>query len=283
MDERKNKISTKNASQHYIYLTEPIDKETVYYVTSFGHEYLLPDYYLKRQNNDLFMINYVVNGALSLTVDGETKIMKSGDLCFLNLMKPSEMFPVEEDTEIYFFHFQGKNLKHIYNAYVAHGNHVISDVPLAEIEKMFSDLGSFVENNDDFFCKSALLYSFLMRILSLRDKSKQSTYPRVVSDILKYLYVVFPTPTPNEIANHFGYNQIYLERLFKQYVGESLGVYIQRKKYGQACQYLIDSNMSINEIALMIGYKTPQGLIALFKKFGDTTPLAYRKSMKEIR
>ena len=41
--------------------------------------------------------------------------------------------------------------------------------------------------------------------------------------------------------------------------------------------------MIIDEIALKVGYKTSQGLIALFKKFGDTTPLAYRKSLKDTR
>lgn len=280
MSEKINKASFKENSIHYIYLPEPQDKRSMYYFTSAGHEYLLPDYYMSRKNNDLFMINFVVNGALSLTVDGKTQVMRRGDLCFLNLVKPNILFPIDEDTEIYFFHFHGENIKNIYNSYISHGDNVISNVSLEEIENLFNDLGRSVENGNDLFYNSGLLYSFLMKLLSVRDQSR-SAYPPIVFGVIKYLWGAFPTPSPKEIADHFGYNHIYLERKFKQYVGESLGKYIQRKKYGQACQYLMDGDMSVAEIALTVGYKTPQGLITLFKKMGNTTPLAFKNSLKK--
>ena len=283
MEKRINKISIKECSQSYPYLPEPPDKEIMYYLTSFGHEYLNSDYYLSRKNNDLFMINYVVKGSFSLTIDGVTQIMKAGDLCFLNLIKPSVMFPVDDNTEIYFFHFQGKDLKKIYNSYLNHGQHVLSGVSLDEMQELFRGLAKSIGNGKDLFLNSALIYSFLMKILSQRIGERQLPYPPIVMQVLRYIWIVFPTPTSKEIAKHFNYNQIYLERIFKQHVGESLGKYLQKKKYGQACQYLMDSDMSIDEIALKVGYKTSQGLIALFKKFGDTTPLVYRKSLKDTR
>ena len=151
---------------------------------------------------------------------------------------------------------------------------------MEEIENLFNDLGRSVENGNDLFYNSGRLYSFLMKLLSVRDQSR-SAYPPIVVRVIKYLWGAFPTPSPKEIADHFGYNHIYLERKFKQYVGESLGKYIQRKKYGQACQYLMDGDMSVAEIALTVGYKTPQGLITLFKKMGNTTPLAFKNSLKK--
>lgn len=54
--------------------------------------------------------------------------------------------------------------------------------------------------------------------------------------------------------------------------------YILKQKYEFACSYLIDTDMSVAEVAHKVGYSDSKGLITLFAKFGTLTPLAYRKA-----
>lgn len=53
--------------------------------------------------------------------------------------------------------------------------------------------------------------------------------------------------------------------------------YILRQKYQFACRFLVDTDISVAEIARRVGYGDTKGLIVLFSKFGKLTPLAYRK------
>lgn len=280
--ETKQDFFINEKTKRYVYLAEVPNKEIMYYFTSFGHEYLNMNYYVDRQDLDLFMINYVVNGSLALIVDGKHYVINKGDLCFLNLAKHSILYPLEENTEIYFFHFYGHNIKEIYNIYLNQGQYITPDFSLESIRDFYEKCVYFLENLNNPFERSTLIYGLLMKIISLRsDKKVYIQYPELVRKVIHYIWKTFPTPTPQDIAKHFDYSAIYLERQFKQYVGETLGHYLLKKKYEQACQCFMDTDMTVNEVANYIGYSTPQGLILLFKKIGNTTPLAFKKGLKK--
>ncbi|MBO4572260.1 MAG: helix-turn-helix domain-containing protein [Clostridia bacterium] len=264
-------------SKNYPFLPEPTEKSVTYYVTSFGHEYLLPDYYMNRRNKDLFMVNYVVSGALSVTIDGKTRIMKKGDACFLNLMRHSVIFPVEENTEIYFFHCMGGDIKNVYGVFSKSDENIVGDIPEEKITEAFDFLAGSVEGDNDMYFRSGVIYRLLMDILSAVRSDKSVKYPELIKKIIYYVWQSFPIPAPRDIADKFGYSTIYLERLFKKNVGQSLGYYLLNKRYEQACQCLIDTDMTVGEVAYHVGYSTPQGLNVLFHKFGKLTPLAFRR------
>ena len=284
MQIRPNKVSKDPVrSRAYPDLPEPKLKNVIMYLTSFGHEFWLPDYYYRRKNNDLFMINYVIKGKVSLTVNGVERIIDEGGISFINLMNPSELYPVEDDTEIYFFHFKGGNARDLYNALVdsSNGEFVFYGIDRNKMKGYFDGFVESANGGCDHFVNSALLYEMLMNVFAVSGKTKVEKYPDIVLKVLNYTYLVYPTPGAGEIADHFGYNRVYLERVFKKYLGETLGQYVAKKRYGQACQYLMETDLSVAEIASLIGYETPQGLITLFKRVGKTTPLAFKKAMRK--
>ncbi len=278
---KKNNVSIDRVrSQGFSFLPEPKEKSVTYYVTSFGHEYLNMDYYIDRKDNDLFMINYVVSGSLSMVIEGRQTVMRAGDACFLNLMTPSTMFPLEDETEIYFFHCMGCEMRNIYNIFLKNGENVLHGLPRDTIVAAYDSLVRSCTGDNDLYNRSATLYSLLMEILSVRSRDATVQRSEFVKKIVFYIWSTFPTPSPREIADHFGYSPTYTEKSFKKDMRQSLGSYLLRKRYEQACQCLIDTNMTVGEIAYHVGYSTPQGLNVLFSKFGDLTPLAFRKKFR---
>ena len=104
--------------------------------------------------------------------------------------------------------------------------------------------------------------------------------PKLIDTILCWILYKCPLPTPAEVAARFGFSPVYLERLFKRHVGESMRSYILRQKYAFACRFLTDTDLSVEQVAQKVGYSDTKGLIVLFSKFGGLTPLAYRKRMR---
>ena len=92
------------------------------------------------------------------------------------------------------------------------------------------------------------------------------------------------------IADHYAFD-IPLERLasiacmsgtklkscFKRQFGCSITQYIQGRRMSQAEHLLIDTDLTMGEIARMIGYTTSSRFAELFKKSTGILPIEYRR------
>ena len=67
-----------------------------------------------------------------------------------------------------------------------------------------------------------------------------------------------------QIARYSGYSKWYLQRLFLQYRGESLGRYIRNKKLDSAARDLRETDENIYSIGLRYGYDSQQTFTRLF-------------------
>ena len=84
-----------------------------------------------------------------------------------------------------------------------------------------------------------------------------------------------------ECARHFNYNANYLSRWFKKKMGVTYTDFITGKKVELCRQLLVDSDISVGELAERFGYSSPQNFIRVFKKYTMLTPGQYRKSERE--
>ena len=81
------------------------------------------------------------------------------------------------------------------------------------------------------------------------------------------------------IADVFNYSQSHLCALFKQQAGESINQYIIRYKLQLVETRLRRSSMSISQIADEFGFTDICHLNKLFKRYYQTTPTEYRRSL----
>lgn len=79
------------------------------------------------------------------------------------------------------------------------------------------------------------------------------------------------------LAKLAGYSPYYFCRIFKHSVGESIMSYASKLKINRASFNIINSKKSIIEIALDIGFETPNGFNKSFKKVFNMTPTQYRE------
>ncbi len=71
-----------------------------------------------------------------------------------------------------------------------------------------------------------------------------------------------------------------LEKRFRENTGTSICKYINSLRVDQVCNLLINSSKSIEEIAILCGFKSNQNLAKSFFKIKEMTPSEYRKNYK---
>lgn len=79
------------------------------------------------------------------------------------------------------------------------------------------------------------------------------------------------------VAEHAGFSIDYFNRIFLAHTGFSVMSYVNYMRIKQAVLLLRNSEKSILDIALEIGYDSHEGFIKAFKKIYGITPSEYRK------
>ena len=84
-----------------------------------------------------------------------------------------------------------------------------------------------------------------------------------------------------DIAGHFGYNDKYLSHMFSSIAGMSLKRYIMKTKIDEANFMLTDTNMTILEISVALGFADSHNFMKFYKKMTGLTPSEYRNAFSK--
>lgn len=96
--------------------------------------------------------------------------------------------------------------------------------------------------------------------------------------IVRYLRANYQKPLSlKELAGQFYISQYYLSRMFKTVTGLTLIEYLNTIRIQEAQKLLADENLSITEIASLVGYDSQTYFGRMFKRITGLTPREYRK------
>ncbi|ENC8109323.1 TPA: helix-turn-helix domain-containing protein [Escherichia coli] len=100
-----------------------------------------------------------------------------------------------------------------------------------------------------------------------------------INSVLKYIEdnIEVISIDINALVEYSGYSRRYLQLLFKEMIGLSIGKYIQRRRITRAAIYLRLTNLPIAIISGRLFYDSQQTFSREFKKNSGYTPLQYRK------
>ncbi len=80
------------------------------------------------------------------------------------------------------------------------------------------------------------------------------------------------------VADHVGMNATYLGKVFKEYLGVHFTDYVTRVRLEESQRLLVETTMSIAEIAQKTGFNSPSYFITCFRKHAGVTPASYRNA-----
>jgi AraC-like DNA-binding protein len=84
-----------------------------------------------------------------------------------------------------------------------------------------------------------------------------------------------------EIAHEVGLNEVKLKKGFKQVFGVGLYGFLMTVRMEKAKNLLENTSKPVNEISILVGYKSTSSFIKLYKKRYGCSPYAWRRLQKK--
>ena len=149
---------------------------------------------------------------------------------------------------------------------------------------MMKQLQDSVRTYGDSTLNNYLATSILCELHHQVAVSESKTTPpfkkrQLYNDIADYVkWNRFEPLQVSQIADHFGYNAKYMSRMFATVFGVSLKRYIMQQKMEAATFLLTDTNMTVSEISMHLGYHDNHHFMKSFKLLTGVTPSDYRNA-----
>lgn len=109
-------------------------------------------------------------------------------------------------------------------------------------------------------------------------KSDDNIQDERLVKIENYIQANYQTVTLEELAKEFNLTEQYISKYIKDKSGKTFGEIVQNIRMKKAKTLLKNGNMTVENIAIAVGYPNVEHFNRLFKKKYDMTPVQYRNS-----
>lgn len=229
-----------------------------------------------------YQLLYMVSGLLQDMLNEDNVLLEPGDAIVIPPGTPWKFQCTGEPIYFYCVHFTGSEVKDILNEYgielFPKKNKTSVD---NEIPKRFHRLFDGFSKKDRLKNRdlSAFLDGILIEVSRAIEREKLDN--TVLSKSVRYINEFYTTSISIPYLAKMENMCISLyNATFKKMLGIPPTKYIIKLRMQYAIELLENSDLSINEIALMCGYKDTNFFIRTFKEIFNVSPLVYRKSLK---
>lgn len=134
-----------------------------------------------------------------------------------------------------------------------------------------------LENINDIY---ELLRTTVVSFANLVLLDRTSTYSKPVRQIMDYITMNYTEKiTLSDLSVHTNLSNSYLSNIIKKETGLSLSENVNKVRVEESKKLLINTNISILDIALQVGYQYQNHYASIFKRFTGYSPLDYRLIM----
>lgn len=151
------------------------------------------------------------------------------------------------------------------------------------LKDAFEDVIKLYNKEENGLLLQSRIYE-LLHIILQDSKSKEihtSKENRVVQKAIKYMEDnIGEHITLKDIADYVSFSPVYFHNVFKDYMGRTPGAYLTEIRIKKAKEYLLTTDLSLEEIALRCGYKSHSYFAYCFKKETKISPAVFKKGNK---
>lgn len=255
----------------------------------------------KTHSHDYLEIYYVFKGNCEFYFEKEHRTLEEGELCIIaptslhNILADNDdsiiisiairkstfdstFFPLlsQKDLLSYFF----KTV--LYNK--TSPNYLLFHTQNSkDIKIMIKNL--ILENNksDMYYNSCSISWANILFSTILRNYSKTVQFNSYdigsnFSLILQYIQNNYKTLTLSALAEYFHYSEAHLSVLIKKNLGLKFTTLLTNLKMEDAKDYLINTDLSIENISEYVGYNSVEHFSRMFKKYYEKSPQQFRRS-----
>lgn len=225
-----------------------------------------------------FEFYYLVEGKATLNCKGSNATLNRGDM-FMAIPGQAFMLIPDHEPSLYI------NLT-IDKSYIKDSNPFQNkylpcitkemDIRQAQLNTLYRIYEEIFQENQNQVIELTQL--FLEKLPWTEDADLEEQNSSKKTDLIIEASHIFEEEEPGleDLAKALNISPSYLSRVFKEVSGIRFSDFSQRKKLERAAQLLL-TDMSIEDIALEIGFTSSKSLNRIFRQFVNTTPSSYRK------
>ncbi len=246
-----------------------------------------------------YEIYYLLEGSRNYFIGNQTYHVQKGNLVVVNRYQMHKTSSTGQPAHTrYLIEFIDESFSGFFNALCNISladffsqNQGILELNKAEQRKVESILSALTE--DAASTEALHEVSFKMRLCELlimiircRSKDRQFSQAKAVDtpkhqkvhEVASFIEERYMQPLSLEdLSSHFYINKSYLSRIFKEVTGFTTSEYINVLRIKTAQKLLVESNLSINQIAHSLGYESRTYFERVFRNHTETSPLRFRK------
>ncbi len=266
--------------EYFYYETGPSANKDLMIVWG-GFEKCAPDYLVSRRSYPYYIVKYTISGK-GTYIKGTQKFILSQDYISGFGPKDEHLYSCDSHDPLMhiFIAFTGSKAKTLFeqSSLDKRGAFKASNPAdsLYLIKSLFKTGMTKPPYSQQICC--AYLQAFLLNQNPLADDTQQTTSFNTYLRCKQYIDVNFmKIESIYAAAEECEINIRYMARLFRKYLRISPHEYIMRLKLNRSANLLLNSNMPVNKIAFMTGFKDPYHFSRAFKKFHNIAPSLYRR------
>ncbi len=123
----------------------------------------------------------------------------------------------------------------------------------------------------------------LLRIcdsIGLRNNTVEKTVPSWVNRLKEILHYDSTKFSLKSLSEELGVHPVHISRAAPKYLSVSLGEYVRKLKLRKAMSLLLDSNLSLVEIAYQAGFSDQSNFNHVFKSYYKLSPGSFRRKVR---
>lgn len=244
---------------------------------------------------------YMCQGETTHIIDGQRIVLKEGDLLFMNQHARQEILPAgENDIAVNFmilpeffdtaFSMLEKNESPLRDFLVscltkknADGNFLyfkVSDIP--QIQNIMENMIWNMIGTDSTDYQSVnqvtigLLFLNLLKHTESIGVSRTSYDQEIMFKLLRYIDTDYRDASLNSFSGSVGEGPYVLSRIIKKNTGSTFKELLQSKRLNKAQELLRNTNISIADISVMVGYDNTSFFHRLFRRKIGCSPRDFR-------
>ncbi|MDO4174283.1 MAG: AraC family transcriptional regulator [Eubacteriales bacterium] len=252
-------------------------KELYFYPVLCGHYYCDDKYEVSRMRYDNPLLLFVRSGTMCLRYDGADYRAEKGDVLLIDCDRPHR-YAAEGQVEMLYLHFDGCNAHALARALSADSpvlrreENVLIGQRLYDMVQDYRRHGLRSEAED-----SMRMYQLLIWLSLPAGRPARSSDP--INQTVEYIRQhVGETITLRELADMAHLSACHYSHEFKRQTGFSPMEYVINTRIEKAKMLLLQTTMTVMDIAYEVGYESGGSLSNLFLKKTGCSPREYRRS-----
>ncbi len=268
----------------------PSAQNLPFYIIETGHFTVSPDYKVKRDLHDSFLLLYTCGGIGCVKTRNTSVRLSKGCAVIIDCHMPHEYYSLSDEWNFLWIHFKGSAAKTMFDVlYPNNSVYAVNTANEPEFENRISTLIDNAAKNDTKTCIDNSCH--IHRIINLMyastidseaDSQKQKDFTADVHKVLEYIKTNYSQSISiDDMTETIHMSKYHFIRRFSRIMGMTPYSYLMNYRITISKTLLRTTDKTIDEIARLCGFMDTSNFIAKFKRNTGQKPLQYRRDFTQ--